>query len=231
MTRFLKEWKLFKTHWHIILFSILFQFIHKLCVNIVYVFHRPGLSLPDIGFYILPKLPNEYGFLSEIMFLLLIICTVIFSFAPLFGYFNYMLKKKSSTVLIYSRFGIVLVISEFLRCISFLSTSLPGPGYHCSIENKNYFAPQLNEIFTYSSIYYNCGDLIFSGHIMFMICCFLTFHKYSCMKFKIKLYMMLYIILCGILIISLRKHYTIDIVVALYTVPMVWICYDKYFPD
>ena len=28
-----------------------------------------------------------------------------------------------------------------------------------------------------------------------------------------------------------RKHYSLDVLVALYTVPMLWIVYDRYYPD
>jgi hypothetical protein len=35
----------------------------------------------------------------------------------------------------------------------------------------------------------------------------------------------------GILVIMSRKHYSLDVVVAWYTVPLVWSAYDTYYPD
>jgi len=35
----------------------------------------------------------------------------------------------------------------------------------------------------------------------------------------------------GLLVVAARKHYSLDIMVAWYTVPLIWIAYDHYFPD
>ena len=68
---------------------------------------------------------------------------------------------------------------------------------------------------------YGCGDLIFSSHTIFTLTvCLLITQYLPVTPIVIGAWfiqaVLVFLILCS------RKHYTVDIVVALYTVPMVW---------
>jgi len=74
-----------------------------------------------------------------------------------------------------------------------------------------------------------CGDLIFSSHVSFamtFVMCLQTYlHKFIDLKsFRLVMYAVYWplMVLQSLFIIAARKHYTVDIVVAWYTVPFVW---------
>jgi hypothetical protein len=73
------------------------------------------------------------------------------------------------TVNVLRRYLNVMVIAHFLRIISYMSTSLPGPADHCQAENPLSSSPEnLWDELIHRTIHVagnqNCGDLIFSGH-------------------------------------------------------------------
>ncbi|XP_062014670.1 phosphatidylinositol:ceramide inositolphosphotransferase 2-like, partial [Rosa rugosa] len=53
---------------------------------------------------------------------------------------------------------------QFLRILTFYSTHLPGPNYHCR---------------EFRGVYYGCGDLIFSSHMIFSLTFVHTYQKYG----------------------------------------------------
>lgn len=84
------------------------------------------------------------------------------------------------TFLMLVRFTKVLVVTQTLRCIAFLSTSLPGPNYHCRPGAPDYLPPTgWFEIFARQDAFKGCGDLVFSSHTIFLVLCALVIHKYG----------------------------------------------------
>jgi len=79
-------------------------------------------------------------------------------------------------------------------------------------------------------VIYGCGDLIFSSHMIFTLVFVRTYHKYGSKRF-IKLLAWLIAIAQSLLIIASRKHYTVDVVVAWYTVNLVVFFVDKKIPE
>ncbi|KAL3326555.1 hypothetical protein AABB24_037297 [Solanum stoloniferum] len=77
---------------------------------------------------------------------------------------------------------------------------------------------------------YGCGDLIFSSHMIFSLIFVRTYHKYGTRRF-IKLCAWLAVIAQSFLIVASRKHYTVDVVVAWYTVNLVVFFVDKQLPE
>ncbi|WOL14932.1 phosphatidylinositol:ceramide inositolphosphotransferase-like isoform X1 [Canna indica] len=73
---------------------------------------------------------------------------------------------------------------------------------------------------------YGCGDLIFSSHMIFTLVFVLTYHKYGA-KRVIKLLAWSVAVVQSLLIIASRKHYTVDVIVAWYTVNLVVFFVDK----
>jgi len=135
------------------------------------------------------------------------------------------------TSLMLVRFFRVLVLAQTLRIISFLVTSLPGPNYHCRPGSTRYSPPKgFSDMILRQDAFFGCGDLVFSSHTTFLVLCALTIHKY-CSIAKAKVIAWVFVSCFCVLCISARKHYSLDVIVALYTVPLLWTAVEMYFPD
>jgi hypothetical protein len=78
-------------------------------------------------------------------------------------------------------------------------------------------------------VIYGCGDLIFSSHTIFTLVFVRTYQRYGTRRW-IKHLAWLMAVIQSILIIASRKHYTVDIVVAWYTVNLVMFYVDSKLP-
>ncbi|GER54399.1 phosphatidylinositol:ceramideinositolphosphotransferase, partial [Striga asiatica] len=200
------------------------KYIHGLAARGVHYFHRPGPILQDIGFFLLPELGPERAYISETVFTFVFLSFVLWTFHP------FILKsKKIYTVLIWCR------ACQFLRIITFYSTQLPGPNYHCREGSKLARLPPPDNIFEVllivpKGVLYGCGDLIFSSHMIFSLVFVRTYHKYGTRSF-IKQLAWLTVIIQSLLIVASRKHYTVDVIVAWYTVNLVVFFIDKKLPE
>ncbi|CAF2294636.1 unnamed protein product [Brassica napus] len=241
-------------NWKYLVAGIICQYIHGLAAKGVHYIHRPGPTLQDLGFFLLPELGQERSYISETVFTSVFLSFFLWTFHP------FILKsKKIYTVLIWCRVLAFLVVSvplssysvffsnlnfldvsvfqacQFLRVITFYSTQLPGPNYHCREGSKVARMPwpknplEVLEINPHG-VMYGCGDLIFSSHMIFTLVFVLTYQKYGTKRF-IKLFGWLTAFVQSLLIIASRKHYTVDVVVAWYTVNLVVFCLDKKLPE
>ncbi|KAL9270164.1 Phosphatidylinositol:ceramide inositolphosphotransferase-like protein [Drosera capensis] len=198
------ELQLLSENWKYLLGGIIFQYIHGLAARGVHYLHRPQPLLQDIGFMLIPELGPEKGFISETVFTFIFI-----SFA---------------------------LVSQILRVITFYSTQLPGPNYHCREGSKLATLPPPNSVFEIlfinfpRGILYGCGDLIFSSHMIFSLVFMRTYQKYGSNRL-IKQLGWSVLVIQSFLIIAARKHYTVDIVVAWYTVNLVVFFIDKKLPE
>lgn len=211
---------------------------YSTATNLAYYVHTPRQPLFDVGFAVLPALSPRMQIWSEVMFFTLVATTVMFAVSPFFR-INYFMSRngktrgKDATYMAHmlSRFLGVLVLAQSLRIVSFMSTSLPGPNYHCRPGSVTYNPPtSAYDIFLRTDAFLGCGDLVFSSHTTFVLLFALTINKYSSVKW-LKRVVWLSVVAFAFLCVAARKHYTLDIVVACYTVPLLWIAYDKYFPD
>ncbi|KAG5582426.1 hypothetical protein H5410_053053 [Solanum commersonii] len=198
------------------------QYIHGFAARGVHYIHRPGPTLQDVGFFLLPELGQDKGYISETVFTTLFLSFVLWTFHPFFFKI-----KKIYTVLIWCRILAFLAACQFLRIITFYSTQLPGPNYHCREGSKLATLPPPN---IPRGMLYGCGDLIFSSHMIFSLIFVRTYHKYGTRRF-IKLCAWLAVIAQSFLIVASRKHYTVDVVVAWYTVNLVVFFVDKQLPE
>ena len=123
-----------------------------------------------------------------------------------------------------------MTLCTMTRCICFLSTGLPGPAPHCLPNSMEYNPPITTyDILLRKNILKGCGDLIFSSHTSLSMIFVLAMHTYlklyiSWKKYLIVIYGIYWplLFLQVLFIIASRKHYTVDIVVAMYTTPFLW---------
>ena len=95
-----------------------------------------------------------------------------------------------------------LIIPIFLvRCITIYATILPKLS-HCNIKNNIYLC-----------LFGGCYDKIFSGHFATVFLITLLLFEQSYLSFFV---LCLVNILNGILIVSVRNHYTIDVIVSFF---------------
>uniref|UniRef100_A0A7N0RH57 Sphingomyelin synthase-like domain-containing protein n=1 Tax=Kalanchoe fedtschenkoi TaxID=63787 RepID=A0A7N0RH57_KALFE len=224
------EINLLAENWKYLLAGLIFQYIHGLAARSIHYFHRPGPLLQDVGFYLLPELGPERAYISEMLFTFVFLSFFLWTFHPFI-----FKSKRIYTVLIWCRVLAFLCASQFLRIITFYSTQLPGPNYHCREGSERATLPRPEKlieafIIVPRGIIYGCGDLIFSSHMIFTLVFVRTYNKYGTRRF-IKLCSWLIAVAQSLLIIASRKHYSVDVVVAWYTVNLVVFFVDKKLPE
>jgi len=229
------EWVCLKEYWHIMLIGGIFQYVHSVATNVAYYMHVPREPLNDIGFAMLPAFTPQQQVISEIIFFLMFGSTILF--VVVYPWFDLSRRHLGAAKRLYStmmlaRFLAVCALAQALRIVTFLVTSLPGPNYHCRPDSKNYNPPRgMWDIFTTQDPFTHCGDLIFSSHTIFVILCVATWTKYANLSWVHRWLMYLFPPFFGLFVVAARKHYSVDIVVAMYVVPLVWTVYDTKFPD
>lgn len=217
--------------WKFLLAGLIFQYIHAMAARGVHYLHRPGPLLRDTGFLVLPELGQDRAYISETLFSFIFFSFFLWTFHP-FIFQN----KKIYTVLLWCRVLAFLVASQILRIITFYSTQLPGPNYHCREDSKLATLPRPKRALDVLVInfprgaMFGCGDLIFSSHMIFTLVFVLTYQKYGTRSF-IKQFAWLLAVIQSLLIVASRKHYTVDVVVAWYTVSLVVFFVDKKLPE
>lgn len=225
------ELNLLAENWKYLLAGLVFQYIHGLAARGVHYIHRPGPTLQDVGFILLPELGKEKAYISETLFTFIFISFFLWTFHPFI-----FKSKKIYTVLLWCRVLAFLGASQFLRIITFYSTQLPGPNYHCREGSKLATLPPPNSVLEVllinfpRGVIYGCGDLIFSSHMIFTLIFVRTYQKYGTRRW-IKQLAWLLAIIQSFLIVASRKHYTVDVVVAWYTVNLVVFFIDKKFQE
>lgn len=207
------------------------QYIHGVAARSVHYFHKPGPILQDVGFFLLPELGQDKAYISETLFTSIFISFALWTFHPFI-----FKSRKIYTVLIWCRVLAFLFASQILRIITFYSTQLPGPNYHCREGSKLATLPRPDsflEVFVINfphGVLYGCGDLIFSSHMIFTLTFVRTYQKYGTRR-SIKQLGWLLAVIQSLLIVASRKHYTVDVVVAWYTVNLVVFFVDKKLPE
>eukprot|EP00268_Persea_americana_P062512 TRINITY_DN801_c1_g1_i1.p1 TRINITY_DN801_c1_g1~~TRINITY_DN801_c1_g1_i1.p1 ORF type:complete len:316 (+),score=27.20 TRINITY_DN801_c1_g1_i1:445-1392(+) len=225
------ELQILADKWKLLLVGLIFQYIHGLAARGVHYLHRPGPILQDVGFRILPELGQNRAYISESVFTFVFISFVLWTFHPFIFQ-----SKRFYTVLLWLRVLAFLVASQTLRILTFYSTQLPGPNYHCREGSKLAILPRPDSVIEVllinfpRGVIYGCGDLIFSSHMIFALVFVLTYQKYGS-KRCIKQLAWFTVVILSLLIIASRKHYTVDVVVAWYTVNLVVFFVDKKLPE
>lgn len=121
----------------------------------------------------------------------------------------------------------VLSLCQFLRILSFTVTQLPAPNYHCREGEDTAVLPMPDSWWGHIKINlgrqatHGCGDLIFSSHTTFVLVGCLTFTEYG-ETMILKVISWIGVAMMSLCIVASRKHYSVDVVVAWYVVPLVF---------
>ncbi|XP_063944744.1 phosphatidylinositol:ceramide inositolphosphotransferase 1 isoform X2 [Daucus carota subsp. sativus] len=138
------EINLLLENWKYLLGGLIGQYIHGVAARGVHFIHRPGPLLQDAGFFLLPELGQERGYVSETVFIFIFLSFFLWTFHPFI-----FKSKKIYTVLLWCRVLAFLVVSQTLRILTFYSTQLPGPNYHCREGSRFATLPQPDSILKY----------------------------------------------------------------------------------
>ncbi|KAG6433832.1 hypothetical protein SASPL_105450 [Salvia splendens] len=206
------ELNLLAENWKYILGGIVCQYIHGLAARGIHYFHRPGPTLQDVGFFLLPELGQERAYISETLFTFIFLSFVLVMDFPSFHIEDQKDLHSPDMVQgprIFSRMPVSSHHHFLLYAAARSKLSLPR-------------VP--------SGVLYGCGDLIFSSHMIFSLVFVRTYHKYGTRRF-VKQLSWLTVVFQSLLIVASRKHYTVDVVVAWYTVNLVVFFLDKKLPE
>ncbi|KAK9799002.1 hypothetical protein WJX73_001925 [Symbiochloris irregularis] len=224
------ELPLLKDRYKTIIFGVAFQYVHGIFTQLAHRMHRPQEHiLHDLGFEHLPELGLVNEWVSELIFGSLFTGFMLWSFSPFI-----FTRKRFYTAVLFSRLLMVLVICQSLRIISFTVTQLPAPNYHCHLgkdtavrEWPRHWSEHL-VVNLSRQVSHGCGDLIFSSHVTFTLVGCLTYNEYGSTLLMKALVWSLTAVL-SLLIVASRKHYSVDVVVAWYAVPLVfWMMHRRW---
>ena len=205
-----------------------------------YVYHQNESlvrikRLEDVGFSTLPDWSNNSiaKGLNDFFSVLTPFSVIVFSHLTMF--LKRATNRKVFTVNIIVRFVLCYVTAHLIRTFAYLTTSLPGPALHCidpKIENTNK-PKRLADIFTSINFPTNCGDLLYSGHMVGYVTglCTMVYYvekifgkdkklaKHNCRPSVITtIFALFYIIGMSfqvILAVGTRQHYTVDTMLAI----------------
>jgi hypothetical protein len=203
--------------------------------NLAFYRFRPDEMLQDLGHDWLPEVSERAsGWVDAPMYAvisLLVFC-ILGSLVPSSG--APAAKRKPLVVNVVVRFLVVYAVGHTLRAATYLSTALTGTARHCRPGADLSGRPAtVGQCFTHMvSVNGNCGDLNFSGHVMLMMLGLGLIDSYGhCMwgwGYHCGRHWALLLLGAALaagqvlLIVAARHHYSVDVVVALYTTPMLW---------
>lgn len=229
-TQFWQEFALFKVYWKRLIFNGLFQFVHQWFHNLVYILHERRPALRDMGFELIPALPKGARSLSEAWFFTLFLSAFVMCATPLFIRQRPGEKRRYGIVML-SRFVVCLTVAIALRIVCFMVTILPAPAPHCQPGSADYDPPSsASEVLLEIEALKGCGDLLFSSHTVMAVLSACLITRYAPWVWA-KVFMWINILVFGYLVVAARKHYTVDVWVAWYTTPMVFLLSEIYLPD
>ncbi|MBA0706854.1 hypothetical protein Golax_018939, partial [Gossypium laxum] len=98
------------------------KYIHGVAARGVHYLHRPGPTLQDLGFFLLPELGQDKAYISETVFMFVFLSFLLWTFHP------FVFKvKKFYTVQIWCRVLAYLVVSANALVFPFCSGDKYAP--------------------------------------------------------------------------------------------------------
>lgn len=218
--------------------------------NLAFYRYQPRPRLRDLGFDVLPDLENNEFWegvkdipIQASMWAMGITCLI----SVVFGKGN----QTPYAVNMLRRVLAVLALGHCLRFCTYISTTMPGTSERCLPGHLNLMDPPkptnlIQVFFTRIAMNpgNNCGDLMFSGHILGVVTPVLMVQKYGSAVFvrtqlvragvltTVMAILWSLIVFQGCLILMMRNHYTSDVVVSSYVAPLLWVYYnDVIQPD
>lgn len=225
-----REWLLFGKfrHWGPCFIGLpIVMFIENFAGNIVFMLHIPAPRFDDMGYRLIPPLPPSMHIWSEYLAIAQLVLPLLYVLQG-FMFPNRPKHKQFYFSICLARACLLLCILRLLRTITFLSTILPAPADHCQ-PGAGAVPPETvwDILFTLRD---GCGDLLFSGHMCFAMVLACIMQKYGRYT-PLKVFIWCASCVLGIMIVAARKHYSVDVILAAYTVPLVFIALERYFPD
>lgn len=219
--------------------AYLAYFGYMLFRNLAFYRFQAGPRLRDLGHELVPPLGPALHQAGELPMLALYLLMAALSLATFVAGPMETTAPKPYFINMFRRFVSTLAIGHTLRFASYIGTSLPGAADHCmpgSVENLSPPRPtSAYEVFTrYAATPgSNCGDLIFSGHMLQAIIFGCIVARYGQRCFALSptggavLRGVTYLLVSSqaFIIVAARNHYTVDVVVASYTTPLLWYFY------
>ncbi|CAI5722763.1 unnamed protein product [Peronospora effusa] len=248
------EIQLLMQEWKFILPCTIMQYVHAIFHNLAYYIQGNYLSIEqrftlyDLGFQLMPELHGFAAAISEILVFAAIFAPAIILVLTI-PLFKQEPGRPRYVVIVMKRCLLQLSICQVFRIISFLVTALPSPADHCELKfndaclaanpndpvpcvipNPKFNPPSISQLFTRIDSLNGCGDLMFSSHTIYTVTLILTMWKYWPNKFGLAIMMSVQIAI-AFLIVASRKHYTLDVLSALYIVPLIWFTLEAYHKD
>ena len=242
--RFAQELCLLRMQWRMLLLCLIVDVYGTLIVfrNLAFYRFRAGPRLTqDLGFDVLPEWQGYWADSPILALQTTLIIASCMSFVP---------RRNSLpapyVVNIWRRCGMMIVMGNILRFLTYISTTLPGSAKHCLPSNPTIDKDQpktISDILLRISVdvpgfeqdngrsgTYNCGDLTFSGHILlvmtFAFCCLRYVPSALKMSTRVeswfKICVWATVMMQCIFTIMDRNHYTMDVVISLYLTPLLW---------
>uniref|UniRef100_A0A7S2KAV4 Sphingomyelin synthase-like domain-containing protein n=1 Tax=Leptocylindrus danicus TaxID=163516 RepID=A0A7S2KAV4_9STRA len=252
------ELAIFRKEIFFITFTFLWNFVHSVFTNIVYVIEAEltaaqRVPLNDLGFNMLPELNGSWWIASEYIFVGIISIPIFFAVSNFFIKWRPPHQKPLYIVLVFKRILFNVFCCQCLRIVSFMLTTLPGASRQClydidSMNNSTVFelthgpaneagnpegwAPPDNwhDVLFRIDATNGCGDLMFSSHTIFTMTFVCTLCKYCNWRSIQTLMISLQVVIIPF-ILAAHKHYSVDIFTALYVTPLVYEILWIRFPD
>ena len=162
----------------------------------------------------------DLHWVSEAVFYTLFASVIAWTFSP------FLTRRPTFTTAgLFAAALPAFVLCQALRIASFMATWLPAPAPHCRAGTPTErLAPPPHwwgwvavDVVRQSSM--SCGDLIFSSHLIYVLGLTLVYTIWGAWK-VLKAAAWTAAAAISLLIIASRKHYTVDVVIAWYTVPL-----------
>jgi hypothetical protein len=250
--RLREELDLLSRQWPSILGSLFVLVYLILMVFLNFAFYRyeppvDGRRLKDMGYEIIPELPPGYEAVVDFPLSCMYVFVGIMLFGTLRacvpcrrGSYKDQISEIPYVVNIVRRFFLSFAAGHVLRALTYLVTTIPGGNDKClDKELLTRVRPTLAQCFYHTaSVKSNCGDLMFSGHLLLctLLLCLVNRYVGSVMSWSAlgrRLYLALGICLTiweFFMIIAARHHYTSDCIVAFYFTPTLWYSFEYYNP-
>ena len=242
--RALEEWNLFARQWFLITAALftLFYLVLMVFLNLSYYRYRAppdGQRLRDLGHEIVPQIPDHLITVVDIPMYALFFCGGVVLLSTFRACLPWHHRQTPYFVNIFRRFVVCYAAGHVLRGFSYLPTTIPGGVSKCMDEELLAPArPTLAQCFyRTASVETNCGDEMFSGHMLLCVLITCAVHEYAprTMGPMVGRFILACCVVLtfteAVTIIGARHHYTSDVVVAVYVTPLVWMQYLAWHPD
>tara|TARA_B110000008_G_scaffold255358_1_gene272019 strand:- start:108 stop:1052 length:945 start_codon:yes stop_codon:yes gene_type:complete len=146
---------------------------------------------------------------------------------------SYIMKSRPIYVCnILARYDLVMSAGHIFRFMCYISTTLPGSAEQCVASTKDdfikYIGPRIHhgiDIYTKAPTYPgNCGDLIFSGHMLLLVLLtkvsstytYSLFHLHTKWNLLFQFFIFVLFITQILGTLAQRNHYTIDVIIGIF---------------